>query len=250
MNKRTLISRTIEKIKQEKEYIPHQLDLGMEIEKEHKETLLQIIEDAKRGILKPLREYFKEISKDHLDEIGKYYSLLTKMEKDHEKESFNTPYKVTERKAVSNLIKKKAIKKPEPEDLKSAFGPFWNHPELSKGKLVGLPYNTVKDSYDYRVQHGEFFSDNYSREKILEAMKNPVIFVKSEGAYLALDGSHRLNEFRYAVKGNRYMEEEELSPAADWRKKKLPAFILDRKDIEDKEFAEYVDKAIKTGNWD
>ena len=60
---------------------PKQLDMAVEVEKEHKDTILQIIKDAKEGTLKPLEEYYKGIGKDHLKEIENYYTWLIDMEK-------------------------------------------------------------------------------------------------------------------------------------------------------------------------
>jgi len=68
------VSEHIEKSKDD------QLRLGEEVEKEHSETIKQIISDVRAGVRKPIREYFKDIAEDHLKEISDYYNRLCEME--------------------------------------------------------------------------------------------------------------------------------------------------------------------------
>ena len=51
----------------------NQIEKGIEIEKEHKDTIEKIIEDARKDKVEPLSEYYKGISLDHLNEEPLYY---------------------------------------------------------------------------------------------------------------------------------------------------------------------------------
>ena len=58
-----------------------ELKKGIKSESEHAATIKQIIDDVKAGKVRALKEYFKLIAQDHLEEISDYYSRLAKMEK-------------------------------------------------------------------------------------------------------------------------------------------------------------------------
>lgn len=62
-----------------------QLAIGKEIEKEHKETIEQIVKDVKAGTVKPFEHYFQDIAEDHLEEYKDYYTRLVNMEKEADK---------------------------------------------------------------------------------------------------------------------------------------------------------------------
>lgn len=63
---------------------PDELEMGIRVEEEHKDTIKQIIEDTKSGKIKPLEEYYKMIAIDHFKEEDanpNYYTdLLTDVE--------------------------------------------------------------------------------------------------------------------------------------------------------------------------
>lgn len=52
-----------------------QLKEGIKVEEEHKETINQVINDTKSGKVKPLKEYFKSVAKDHIikEKMPNYY---------------------------------------------------------------------------------------------------------------------------------------------------------------------------------
>ena len=62
-----------------------QLEMGVEVEKEHSETIKEVIKDAKTDKLKPLGYYLKGIAKDHIAEIRDYYTRLKTIESDVKK---------------------------------------------------------------------------------------------------------------------------------------------------------------------
>jgi len=125
------------------DYDKESLDIGLDIEKEHAETIKELIEDVKNGKIKPFSYYFKNIAKDHIDEYKKYYNKkigLPRMEEE---------------------LKEKEVKKSE-FDLQKAPKVFSHFEESSKSKE-----NFVKDlnknpqqkdekaTKTYPIKHGE-----------------------------------------------------------------------------------------------
>jgi hypothetical protein len=53
-----------------------EIETGIKVEKEHKQTILKIINDAKNGQIKPLLYYYKLIALDHIKEDNAYYQKL------------------------------------------------------------------------------------------------------------------------------------------------------------------------------
>jgi hypothetical protein len=53
---------------------------GLKVEREHAQTLLDLIRDVRAGQVKPMEYYFGRISADHLKEIEDYYTRLLAME--------------------------------------------------------------------------------------------------------------------------------------------------------------------------
>jgi hypothetical protein len=64
-----------------------QVESGEKVEAEHKDSIKRIIQDTKAGKLKPLKEYYRGIAKEHLVEIKDYYTRLKRMETKAKKES-------------------------------------------------------------------------------------------------------------------------------------------------------------------
>jgi hypothetical protein len=63
---------------------PKELEMGIKVEEEHKDTINQIIADTKAGKIKPIEDYYKMIAMDHFKEEdanpASYTDLLTKVE--------------------------------------------------------------------------------------------------------------------------------------------------------------------------
>ena len=94
MNK-IFLSKVLKKLAVLDEDIKHdqnQLDKGMEVEREHTDTIKGILEDAEKGELKSLDDYIKKIVLDHLSEVENYYidmegkDRLKKLEDEAKKE--------------------------------------------------------------------------------------------------------------------------------------------------------------------
>lgn len=64
----------------EEELHQKQVEMGVEVESEHVNTFIQIIEDARAGKLKPLEFYQKMVAEEHIEEVKDYYTRLEQME--------------------------------------------------------------------------------------------------------------------------------------------------------------------------
>ena len=62
--------------------LDEQLESGVIIEEEHKETIERIIEDVRNNNIQDFKVYFGWIAKDHIKEYKDYYTRLIKMEKE------------------------------------------------------------------------------------------------------------------------------------------------------------------------
>lgn len=67
-------------IKEEEELHQKQVEMGTEVESEHINTFIQIIEDVRSGTLKPLEFYQKMVAEEHIEEVKDYYTRLEQME--------------------------------------------------------------------------------------------------------------------------------------------------------------------------
>lgn len=51
-----------------------QIEMGIEVEGEHKDTINQIINDTRVGKLQPIEYYQKMVADDHIEEVTNYYT--------------------------------------------------------------------------------------------------------------------------------------------------------------------------------
>jgi len=72
MNK-AFLRKVIAILDEDTKFDSKQIEKGIEIEKEHKDTIERIIEDTQKEQIKPLSEYYKGITFDHLNEAPLYY---------------------------------------------------------------------------------------------------------------------------------------------------------------------------------
>lgn len=58
----------------EDEIYKTQIEMGIKVEGEHKDTIIQIINDARAGNLQPIEYYQKMVADDHIEEVRDYYT--------------------------------------------------------------------------------------------------------------------------------------------------------------------------------
>jgi len=139
------------------------------------------------------------------------------------------------------------------EDLKSAFGNYWNSKVIkNKGKLISMPLSKTWN-LNFKTLHSENLSGDSDKEswakEVLEIMKKPIVVLKykypdDENKYYVLDGSHRYNEAN--TKNEFRLNSEE-------NYEKIPVYLvhLEEEDKEiDPDFFKWVtEKRIPNGNW-
>jgi hypothetical protein len=152
---------------------------------------------------------------------------------------------------LSNKLSKKNV---DIEDLKSAFGKYWNTKIVKiKGKLLSIPLSKTWN-LNFKTLHSENLSGNSVKEswakEILQIMEKPIVVLRYKypdddtDKYYVLDGSHRYNE---ANTKNQYR----LNPDEDYEK--IPVFLVhleeEDKDIDPEFFDWITNKRIPNGNW-
>jgi hypothetical protein len=179
--------------------------------------------------------------------------MLEYIKKKQEEENEDSKISFLIESLVSKLESKFSKKNVNTEDLKSAFGNFWNSKIVkNKGKLTSMPL-TRTFSLNFKTLHSENLSkgqDGEEDEKILETMENPIVVLKykypddDEYKYYVLDGSHRYNE---ASTKNEYR----MNPSVDYDE--VPMYLVDLQESDrdlDPDFFEWItEKRIPNGNW-
>ena len=121
-----------------------QLRTGERIEEEHEDTIKSIVEDAQKGQVKPLGEYYRGIAKDHTKEHKDYYNpRLVHMEEEAKKE---------EEGKMSQDISKQKVKKfftdrqsaPKDDEVHAFAEENKANPHKLENKVYSLLTNALK----------------------------------------------------------------------------------------------------------